>query len=62
MKIKYSWATSRVNWLRGEKNQRFKGHICPRLQGADVSGVRVEVTLQLMVSQSVLVTSPIWDS
>jgi hypothetical protein len=42
---------SRVNWLKGEKNQRFKDHLCPRPQGADVSGVRV--TLRLTVGQSV---------
>jgi hypothetical protein len=33
--IKYSRATSHVNWLSGEKNQRFKDHLCPRLQGTD---------------------------
>jgi hypothetical protein len=28
--------SSRVSWLKSEKKQRFKGLICPRLQGTDV--------------------------
>jgi hypothetical protein len=27
--------TSRVNLLNGEKNQRFKDYLCPRLEGTD---------------------------
>jgi hypothetical protein len=30
--IKSSQATSRVNWLKGEKKQRFEDRLCPRLQ------------------------------
>jgi hypothetical protein len=41
--IKYSLATSRVSWLRVEKNQRFEDHLCPRLQGTDVPGESVSV-------------------
>jgi hypothetical protein len=43
----------RVKWLSDEKNQRFKDHLCPRLQGTDISGVQLQVTLQLTVSQPV---------
>jgi hypothetical protein len=39
---KNSRATSRVNCLKGEK-QRFKDHLCPRLQGIDASGESVRV-------------------
>jgi hypothetical protein len=46
--------------VKRRKNQRFKDHLCPLPQGADVSGVRV--TLRLTVSQSVLASSPFWDS
>jgi hypothetical protein len=33
--IKFSRATSRVKWLKGEKNQRFENHLRPRPQGTE---------------------------
>jgi hypothetical protein len=37
--------TDVVNWLRGEKAQRFEDHLCPGLQGTDVvSWLRGEKT------------------
>jgi len=39
--------------VKRRKNQRFKDHLCPRLQITDVSGDHVQVTLQLTVSQPV---------
>jgi hypothetical protein len=34
--MKCSRAISRVEWLSGEKNQRFQDHLCPRPQGASL--------------------------
>jgi hypothetical protein len=42
--IKYSRAISRINWLSGEKNQCFKDHLCPSLQGDDLPGESVHVS------------------
>jgi hypothetical protein len=41
--IKFSWATSHVRWLNGEKKQHFKNHLRPRPQGTDVAGVPIHV-------------------
>jgi hypothetical protein len=39
--LKNSRATSHVKWLSDEKNQCFKDHLCPRLQGTDVSTLKM---------------------
>jgi hypothetical protein len=46
--------------VKRRKIQRFEDHLCPRPQGTEVAVFQVQATLRLtVVSQSVLVSSPI---